>query len=379
MKNQTFVITSLQAWDIPIGSNIKDIALEIAKDNKVLFISTPSEKIEKSRLNEVVKDRLWVFEPCTKKLPIGKLPDGFIFDFVNRINQKRVFGEVLKQIERLNFVNYNLIIDNDIYHSFYANEYLKPSFSIYYRRDNVTGEYWDKHIHRLEPLLAAKCDCVMANIQILADKLKDTCNLRFDVGQGVDLGVYRLESVQQPRDMVDIPRPIVGYTGTIVSDRLDADLIYDIAEHLPSISFAFIGPEDAEFSSHKLHQLSNVHFLGARPVHTMPDYIHSFDVCINPQWVNPLTIGNYPRKIDEYLAMGKPTVATKTDAMEMFKDHVELCENLPQWIDAIKRSAYTHEDKDQIQQRIDFAHTHSWTNCVKKIYRYMEEVKNKGI
>jgi hypothetical protein len=29
------------------------------------------------------------------------------------------------------------------------------------------------------------------------------------------------------------------------------------------------------------------------------------------------TTGNYPRKVDEY--MGKPIIATKTKAMEMFK------------------------------------------------------------
>jgi hypothetical protein len=37
------------------------------------------------------------------------------------------------------------------------------------------------------------------------------------------------------------------------------------------------------------------------------------------QLSNNLTIGNYPRKIDEYLAMGKPIVATSTKTMQMFK------------------------------------------------------------
>jgi hypothetical protein len=34
--------------------------------------------------------------------------------------------------------------------------------------------------------------------------------------------------------------------------------------------------------------------------------------------LNETTKGNYPRKIDEYLAMGKP-VATKTIAMDILK------------------------------------------------------------
>ncbi len=43
----------------------------------------------------------------------------------------------------------------------------------------------------------------------------------------------------------------------------------------------------------------------------LPGYIQHFDVCINPQKLNPITIGNYPLKVDEYLAMGKPVVATR--------------------------------------------------------------------
>ena len=58
--------------------------------------------------------------------------------------------------------------------------------------------------------------------------------------------------------------------------------------------------------------MDNVHFLGAKKTDELASYMEHFDVCINPQVVNDLTIGNYPRKIDEYLAMGKAVVATDT-------------------------------------------------------------------
>ena len=41
MEKRDFIITSSQAWDIAIGSTIKSTALEIAKKNRVLFVSTP--------------------------------------------------------------------------------------------------------------------------------------------------------------------------------------------------------------------------------------------------------------------------------------------------------------------------------------------------
>ena len=36
-----FIITSLQSWDIKIGSTIKNTAMEIAKEHRVLYINTP--------------------------------------------------------------------------------------------------------------------------------------------------------------------------------------------------------------------------------------------------------------------------------------------------------------------------------------------------
>ena len=38
-----FIITNLQTWDIEIGSTIKNTALEISKQNRVLYINTPMD------------------------------------------------------------------------------------------------------------------------------------------------------------------------------------------------------------------------------------------------------------------------------------------------------------------------------------------------
>ena len=39
MKGKDFIFTGLQSWDIPIGSNAVDIAREIARDNRVLYVN----------------------------------------------------------------------------------------------------------------------------------------------------------------------------------------------------------------------------------------------------------------------------------------------------------------------------------------------------
>ena len=37
ITGKDFVFTGLQPWDIPIGSNARDIALEVSKHNRVLM------------------------------------------------------------------------------------------------------------------------------------------------------------------------------------------------------------------------------------------------------------------------------------------------------------------------------------------------------
>ena len=92
-----------------------------------------------------------------------------------------------------------------------------------------------------------------------------------------------------------------------------------------------------------------------------PAYIAAYDVCINPQMVNEITDGNYPLKIDEYLAMGKPTVATSTHTMRnIFAAHTHLATNPEEWLSAIDRAVAEADDEELAKQRIAFAETHSW-------------------
>ena len=101
---------------------------------------------------------------------------------------------------------------------------------------------------------------------------------------------------------------------------------------------------------------------------------------MNPQILNDITIGNYPLKIDEYLAMGKPTVATETHTMrDIFSKYVFLATNVDEYLTAIDQALTEINDLEKKKERIDFAHTHSWTNSVNKIYHSIELFKNSKI
>jgi hypothetical protein len=40
------VITGQQAWDVEIGSNCKNIALEFSKQHRVLYVNSPLDRIQ---------------------------------------------------------------------------------------------------------------------------------------------------------------------------------------------------------------------------------------------------------------------------------------------------------------------------------------------
>ena len=393
MKGRDIIITGLQPWDIPIGSNAIDIAREMAVENRVLYVNSALDQMTiyrnkptpevKQRLEvlrkqksplRLVQKNLWVLDFPFWVWSINGLPDGFLFDVFNRLNNKKIFGYIRKVADDLHFKDIVHFIDNDIYRSFYSKEILKPACSVYYRRDNLPPYgYWKKHAVRLEPLLIAKSDVVVCNSPQYAEHARNFNTRSFDIGQGVDLSAYDTTlKFTVPAEIESIPSPRIGYIGDINSLRLDPDLLYELAKSKPSYSFVIIGGEDKVFAAHPLHALSNVYFPGSIAKHRVPEYMSAFDVCLNPQKLNEITNGNYPRKVDEYLALGKPVIATRTATMELFRDHVYLCKGLAEYQDAVEK-ALAGNTPEKEQERIRFARSHSWQNNVATIFKHIHD------
>jgi glycosyltransferase involved in cell wall biosynthesis len=393
LENRDIIMVGQQPWDVEIGSNCKNIALEFSKYNRVLYVNAPLDRITvwkhskdakiKKRLDllnsknngifEVGKN-IWNLYPNCVIESINWLPDNSFYTFINKKNNKRFAKAILCAVEELQFKNYILFNDNDIIRSFYLKEFLNPSISAYYSRDYMLGvDYWKKHGGKLEPLLIAKSDVCVANSVYLRDYCLQYNPKSFYVGQGCDLDDFKSLSLKAPHDLENIKHPIIGYVGALQGIRLDITVIEYIALQNPSWTIVLVGPEDDLFKTSRLHFLKNIHFLGSKPSSDLANYINSFDVCINPQLINEITIGNYPRKVDEYLNMGKPVVATNTNAMGIFSDYVYLCETKEDFAINIEK-AIQENTKELSEKRKAFASTHSWTNSVCDMYRAIEVV-----
>lgn len=397
LKDRDIVVIGLQPWYYEIGSNCKNIASQLALHNRVLYVNLPinrktfhkkewhtpgiAEHVriikEKDERIKPIKENMWEFYPTCIIESINWLPTTAAFKTVNYINNKRYAKEIRDAIDELGFKDVILFNDNDIFNGYNLKKLLSPSMYVYYCRDYLRGNpYWAKHCDILEPELIASSDLAVANSTYLADYcLRHNKNAHY-IGQGCNLEWFDASKEHpQPEEMKSIASPVIGYVGAVISNRLDENIIKIIAEANPKWNVVLVGPEDDVFKASTLHQMPNVHFIGRKPIEELPNFVNSFDVCINPQLNNMLTIGNYPLKVDEYLSLGKPVVATRTKAMELFEDYSYLAGDASEYPQLIEK-ALNENSEALCQKRIAFANTHTWENSVSELSNWIEQTES---
>lgn len=389
-ESKPYIIIAQQEWALDLGSNARNLAMEISKDRPVLYINpamdiksvfrqikTPHGQLRFRKAlsfkNNTIKvsENLWIHTPSTLFYSINWIKNIYIYNFFNKRNAKDFFKSLRKAITALGWKNDNCIVLNDsqMFTGLFVKMYLQPLLSFYYIRDNlIEHPYFKYHGSRIEPLTITCADAVFANSAYLTEYAKNYNDLSINIGQGCELNMYNAKRKNDvPDDFKKIPNPRIGYIGFLTGERLDIQLLEQLALQKKEWSWVYIGPEEIMFKQSKLHDMANVYFLGTKKPALLPGYIQHLNVCLNPQLLNPLTIGNYPRKIDEYLAMGQPVVATQTPAMQMFEPYVQLSNGAEEYKTAIER-ALIPQSQEKISAAISFAKSHTWQACIEKIY-----------
>jgi teichuronic acid biosynthesis glycosyltransferase TuaH len=400
IKGKDIIVVGIQAWDIEIGSNCKNIALEFSKNNRVIYVNPPmvravmrdqkhKETIQKRiRIKNGEEDslveigpNLWNLYPKTMVESINWVPFHAIFKLLNKRNAVYYANDIKEATAKLDFKNVILFNDSSMFLGLHLKALLQPETYAYYMRDYlVKVPYWQKHGERIEPQVVENADVVLTNSNFFEEFCRQYNPHSYMVGQGCDVSLFNDEdgTIKTSEEFKDIPSPVFGYVGSLTTLRLDIELLEFVAEKKKDWSIVLVGPEDEDFKNSNLHNLPNVYFLGSKNAADLPNYVKGFDVTTNPQLKNNLTIGNYPRKIDEYLAMGKPIVATNTKTMEMFKEHVYLADTKEDYVTLIDK-AMAENTSDRIKNRIEYAKSHTWTNNVKAIYDSILKSTKKSI
>lgn len=383
-----FIFISLQRIGADRESTSTQLARELARQgHQVLYVNaplnrkdlyfTPSDPFARKHLErrkqeilvEKLSPRLWVYYPRQVMDSFNWVPSTALFAQLLKFNNSRLAKDIRQAAALLEFDSYTLLNDKVIYRGLYLKELLQPAHFLYLDRDHtIIMDYWRRHGPTLEPVLMRKADAVLCNSLDFTDRARQYNPASHYIGNGFDNRLYA-DTLPRPvpADLADIPGPIIGYVGALLTLRLDLPLLLTLAQRHPAWSFVLIGREDECFAGSALHQLPNVYFLGHRHPNEVPGYIQAFDVCINPQLLNEITIGNFPLKILEYLALGKPVVATATNTMrEVFSEHTYLATGLESYETQLAK-ALREDSAGKARERRAFVDQFSWQRVAGRV------------
>jgi glycosyltransferase involved in cell wall biosynthesis len=131
-------------------------------------------------------------------------------------------------------------------------------------------------------------------------------------------------------------RPVAGYVG-VVDERIDLQLLRDLARLLPDWDIDVVGPV-AKIDPRDLPIEPNVTYVGAKPYHQLPEVMAGFDVALMPFALNAATRSISPTKTLEYLAANLPVVSTRVpDVVSEFSTVVDLENDAAGFADACRR------------------------------------------
>ena len=144
-------------------------------------------------------------------------------------------------------------------------------------------------------------------------------------------------AVSCPRELQALPRPILGFVGSIHDAYVDIDRVERLAGQRPESSIVLIGPYQnnplgpdlSPDALRRLRRLPNVHLLGPRHFLDVPRYVKYFDVClvlvnVKDYSESAMTSKRTHFKWLVYLAMGKPVVAPRVNEADSISSLVYL-------------------------------------------------------
>ena len=177
----------------------------------------------------------------------------------------------------------------------------------------------------------------------------------------------------EPADQAKIAHPRIGFFG-VVDERLDIELLRELAENHPEWQFVIIGPV-VKIDPATLPRTPNVHYLGGKDYMELPAYLKGWEVATLLFADNESTKFISPTKTPEYLAAGNPVVSTPIrDVVRPYGDLnlVQIASNATDFGKAISTALTQRTDADWRQRTNAYLATISWDQTWQQMLALMQ-------
>ncbi|MCS5640648.1 MAG: glycosyltransferase [Candidatus Marinimicrobia bacterium] len=390
VQGKDIILISNQMLDDRYWTSKQYITMELIKNNRVLYVEA---NYSFGKLLSGMIGKKWPVVPFGRLqyendnlsvlTPYPRLPYRNHFQWIGWLNQKLLLAKIRRATKKLNFVH--PLLWTFLHQTANMIGKLDESVAIYHCVDDwsvllpMAGMGEPKRIRKDEKKLISCVDVVFRVSAKLLDYYKIPNTKVFDISNGVDIDLFNPERYLDESlhdDMKNLPRPIIGFSGSF-GKWIDVELLIQVSRRYEEVSIVIIGLNEKNPNIHKLKPLENVHFLGMKSRKKVPQYISGFDVCLMPFNHTEVGKGLLPLKMFEYLALGKPVVAISSEVLEQFEEVLYLADDNDAFVQEIE-NAMVHDDRKNLVSRREWALKYSWKNRVSKYLNIIQRsINNK--
>jgi UDP-galactopyranose mutase len=258
------------------------------------------------------------------------------------------------------------------------SDHLEPLAFVYDCMDELSAfKNAPQELRDREAELMSLADLVFTGGRSLYEAKKERHAAVYCFPSSIDVEHFAraLDVDTDPRDQASIPHPRIGFCG-VIDERLDLELLGQIAEMKPDWHFVMIGPV-VKISEDDLPRRANIHYLGGKKYEELPDHIGGWDAAMMPFALNESTRFISPTKTPEYLAAGRPVVSTPIrDVVRPYGESglVHIASTPEQFVNALDL-AMSEDADDRMKKVREFMREMSWD----KTHRSMSDLINEVI
>lgn len=344
---ELYLLTYSFDWNTPLFQRPHQLALALSQqeNSHVIFVS-----------DQYCFDNFPGLLSIDSHLDVVSLP--FLLRYPNVLStakQITVFKSLPLQIKLLDTIPYDTLI----------YDYIDDLSIIPYRTDEI---------ETLHHKLIANADLTTCTAQALYEDALRFTKKAILVPNACDYALFHQTRTLMPTpdlaQQVSNYECVLGYYGCLEAWRLDYQLILRIAKERPAWCFVLIGQcFDGSDQCLRNSGLSNILLWPAQPHQDLPKFIAAFDIQIIPLVINRIIQATSPIKLFEYMAAGKPILASAMPECMHYKS-VTIYHTPSEFIEAVEQLRLIPIDSPYFEVMDREARENTWNSRVQTILEH---------